>query len=704
MKKATQKEQITEGKTTVPSAKVSNSKPDYRFAVICALIGFLFYANTLTHDYALDDKGVIGQNEFVMQGFKGIKNIFTSDAWHSMNMNLGYYRPFSLATFAIENQFFPGSAMVSHFGNIFLYALTGFFLCLLLMRIFQSYHPLFSLVITILFLTHPIHTEVVANIKSRDEILSFLNLTLAIYFLLSSLSKIKINWVKAVISLLFFYLALLSKETAMAGILLIPLVLYYKNKFSITQILSFTLPFFGILILFQVQKHLVFGSFSSPVIKDVMNYPYTDADIRVPSVFMILTWCAKLILVPYPLSYSYAYNQIPAVGWSSLGTIVGLFLSAGFLYTLYRFIKKRAACDFGLLLFAITIAPALAFVFFKGGIFAERFLYAPVLGFSIIITAILFPLLKSPEQQKDLTISLLLKEKKFSIPLILLFGLYTAQTFSRNADWKNDFTLFRHDVKTASNSCQVHLHYGTVLIQKGIEEQDAMQRKTFFEEGTAELYQTIKINPHTADAYNGLGMAYQYLEPNFDSAIVNYNQAIMEGSNNPLCYIGLASVYEQTGKQELASYYFNKGAEANPFYKQGMALRDAHRKKTGFDIQTFPSAINVDTTESSGEVKDFNFYNNLGKEYGQKGDYANALRCMEKAVALNQSSEEARINLAVCYGMTKQFDKSIEALNQVIAINPNNTTALSNLVVMYDHVGKKDKANDCRRKLKELGK
>ena len=89
-------------------------------------------------------------------------------------------------------------------------------------------------------------------------------------------------------------------------------------------------------------------------------------------------------------------------------------------------------------------------------------------------------------------------------------------------------------------------------------------------------------------------------------------------------------------------------------------------------------------------------------QYGQQGDYENALRCLNKAADINRSSEEVLINLSVCYGMTKQNDKSIETLQRVLLINPANKTALQNLVVMYDHIGKQDKANDYRRKLKEL--
>ena len=124
--------------------------PDIRFAVVAAFTGFILYANTIGHSYVLDDAGVITENQFVQQGVKGIPEIFKSDLWHFANVNLGYYRPLSLVSFAVENEFFPNNPQVSHLTNVLLYALTGFFLCLFLMSLFNKFHPAFSLIVSFL--------------------------------------------------------------------------------------------------------------------------------------------------------------------------------------------------------------------------------------------------------------------------------------------------------------------------------------------------------------------------------------------------------------------------------------------------------------------------------------------------------------------------------------------------------------------------
>ncbi len=91
---------------------------------------------------------------------------------------------------------------------------------------FESFRkmPLFVLLATLIFMAHPVHTEVVANIKSRDEILSFLNGTLAL-LLVFDYSKSK-NWISLALAVIFFFLSLLSKETAMTTLAIIPFMLF----------------------------------------------------------------------------------------------------------------------------------------------------------------------------------------------------------------------------------------------------------------------------------------------------------------------------------------------------------------------------------------------------------------------------------------------------------------------------------------------
>jgi tetratricopeptide (TPR) repeat protein len=697
-------------------------KPNVWYAVISALTGFAFYANTIMHEYVLDDAGAI--NEFVKEGFSGIPKIMTTGMWYFDNVNLGYYRPLSMITFAIENEFFPENPHVSHLGNVVLYSLTGFFLCLLLMNLFNHIHPIFSLIVSILFLAHPVHTEVVANIKSRDEILAFLNLIIAVFILLHAYELKQPNWKSVIFSFIFFYLALLSKETAMTGLIIAPVVLFFANNYSMGKSLLRALPFLVAIIVFQYHKYAVLGTVTGTPPKDIVNYPYEEADAKFSSMFLIFLHCIRLILFPHPLTYDYSYNEIPAARFDSPLVLIGIVIALVLAFFSFKRLLRKSTLAFGVLFFCLTLAPAMAFVLLRGGILAERFLYAPSLGFCIAITFLIFKLSGINVHSPVLNVGHVLKNAKFILPVSIIFILYSFKTITRNPVWKDNLTLFSTDVNTSVNSCQVRRHYGSELINMGMYLKDPKKRAQvekakeiirknnptlsdsidWFDLGVEQLKMALRINPHFGDAFFKLGVAYQTLKVNNDSAIYYYTRAIQEAPGYAISYNNLAILYEGLGKHELASYYYNKAVEVNPRFSEGVRNRDAHRQKTGLDVRIYPTSTNLDSLIRSTpeEKRDFNFYYRLGTDYASKGDYVNAAKSLEKAVQLNPNFIAAMNNLANCYGMLKEYGKNIEMLNKILAISPNDVQALGNLAVTYELLGKKDIANEYRKKVREL--
>ena len=190
--------------------------------VLIFVLAFLLYGNTITHDYAQDDAIVIQNNDYTKEGVSGIGKILAHDTFlgfFKQKKSLvagGRYRPFSLVTFAVEYQFFGLNPTVSHFVNVLLYGLTGILLYIVLLQLFNpNGNPMnqkgifIALAATVLFVTHPIHTEAVANIKGRDEILCLLGSLGALYYVLKHyLEGGKLNLVWASLA---YFVALLSK-------------------------------------------------------------------------------------------------------------------------------------------------------------------------------------------------------------------------------------------------------------------------------------------------------------------------------------------------------------------------------------------------------------------------------------------------------------------------------------------------------------
>jgi tetratricopeptide (TPR) repeat protein len=255
-------------------------------AIIVALLAFVFYANSFYNEFAHDDGIVIVKNEYVLEGFAGIKDIMTKDAYDSYYRQLnttnqlsgGRYRPLSIVTFAIEQQFLGPVPLdkidsvlkqsisygvsgpqqsklihamhVRHVVSVLIYMLSVVILLYFLRYIIFKNNPLMAFIAAVLFTIHPIHTEVIANVKSRDEIMSLLFMCLTFILAFKYEEDRKKIWI-LICGLFSFLLAFLAKEYAITMVALLPLTFYLFRNYSIQKSISATLPYLAIVPLYM---------------------------------------------------------------------------------------------------------------------------------------------------------------------------------------------------------------------------------------------------------------------------------------------------------------------------------------------------------------------------------------------------------------------------------------------------------------------
>lgn len=311
------------------------------YALIAGLV-LVLYVNSFKNGYAIDDNIVTNKYELAKKGFAALPEIFTTN-YVTGTQNFEY-RPLVKATYAIEYQFFGTNPKVSHVLNALLYMLTGIVLFNFLRRSFNKQNLWIPLLTTLLFIAHPVHTEVVDNLKSRDELLSLLFGLLAATSLLQYAEQGKIKNLLAGIGL--FVVALISKASCIAFVGIIPLAIYFfrgKKKEAIISglslgavtglfyiILSATLPAVGRETLF-IENPLV----ESP------NFGATLA-----SAFYWLSHYVRLLIVPYPMAFYYGYNQLPVTTFANPVAVLSLLLHLFLLgYAVYS-LKNRNPLGF----------------------------------------------------------------------------------------------------------------------------------------------------------------------------------------------------------------------------------------------------------------------------------------------------------------------------------------------------------------------
>lgn len=174
-------------------------------------MAFALYLPTIQHQYAWDDTIAITGNPITTKGIQGIPEIWTQKSFIE---DRPIYRPVPQTLFALEWSLAKNNPHVGHFFNVLFYSLTVVVLMLLLGRIFPNISTYLLLFMGLLFALHPVHVEVVANIKSRDEILAAGFALLSLFFAAHQIQD-SLNFKKWGLALLFIVLGSLSKISAL---------------------------------------------------------------------------------------------------------------------------------------------------------------------------------------------------------------------------------------------------------------------------------------------------------------------------------------------------------------------------------------------------------------------------------------------------------------------------------------------------------
>ena len=463
-------------KEMVPPKTLLKKGTEFYYAVVTLIIVcFVFYGNTLHLKYAYDDLMAITGNQFTKQGFQGIGDILTSDfftGFFGKDENMvsgGRYRPLSLVTFALEYQFFGENPMISHLINVLLFTVVSILLLILLMKFAKSrgskhdqgkWYFSAPFLICLLFIAHPVHTEVVANIKSRDEILAFMFCLLTLYFSIKFLEKPNVQF--ALFSGLSFFLALLSKENSVTFLLVQPVTLYFFTRNKTKTNLVTIIPLIISTVVFLLIRQTVVGHSNSPLADDLMNNPFVEMTLsqKYATILYTLGIYLKLLIFPHPLTSDYYPYHIPIINPNDWRAIVPLIIYVLMITYIILKIRKKDLVAFCFLYFLITISIVSNIVFPIGAFMSERFLFVPSVGFCIILgTAILW-------FANQIIFNSGLKKLIITGLMTMTLTLYAYKTISRNTDWYDSYTLFTTDVKVSGNSAKGNEVAGEYIMQK----------------------------------------------------------------------------------------------------------------------------------------------------------------------------------------------------------------------------------------------
>ncbi len=442
------------------------------------LIAFVLYGNTLGNQYAIDDSFVTG-NDLTNKGLGAIPKIFRSHYATAENGKNFEYRPLVKATYAIEYALFRQNPAVSHFINVVLYGICLWLLYHFLKNFLPGQADFGIRLMVCMFAALPIHTEVVASLKNRDILLSFMFTFMAINTLHRYFETGKIYHV--LLAFCCVVAGFLSKLDILSFVVVAPVLFLEKYGLKKNKRVLLSGIFLAGAFLFMLLKKMIvdqssggrsFRAFETPLLMDP-SWP-----MRIKMMLVSLGFYVKNLVFPSDLACYYGAYTLPT-GWLSLYTLLALLAVALLIWFITRYIKERDL-RIGLLLFVLPVSMYLNIVRPVPGIVGDRFAFFASVGFCIVAC---YFLLRPGARRGAVPVSSysqLGSTQKYILVVFLISGV--VMTVMRNRDWKNKLSLYETDVKKWPASVKLNVLYANEIVSLVNNRQtDLIKRERFRE-------------------------------------------------------------------------------------------------------------------------------------------------------------------------------------------------------------------------------
>lgn len=603
-------------------SETAGARRSIRLAAAAAgLAGFLLYAHTALNGFVFDDVNVAVRNPIAHDPL-AVREIFTSHYWANVEKPGNLYRPLTIWSLALNHAITGEAEAGYHLTNAALHGAVSALVTILASALGLTAGG--AMAAGLLFAVHPIHVEAVAPVVGRSELLAaLLGLASWTAYLRGTggtagpSAERRRRAGPLVVSVIFFALALLSKESA----IVLPALVFAGDRAlgrsrARTEGL-FTLGAMGasVLVWAAIRSAVVPGA--PPDDPLVSVFGGVDPITRIMTATGVLGRYLFLMVFPATLSADYSYHQIPLV--SSILDPIFLASAAAHVLLLAAALALAARgrlSGLGILIYLLAIFPVSNIAFSIGTVMAERLLYFPSIGLCLLPPALY------AEAGKPRRIA----APALAAILVLLAG----RSFARVLDWRDQHTLFTATVKTSPRSAKAHYNlavaeedrgdrraaeeeyrraieikpemgqarrnYGLLLIQGG--------RAT---EAAAELKEAARLSPSSPDVFSDLGIAYHLM--------------------------GMAREAEQAFLEEIRL----RPVSARAHYNLGSLLLEQGRIPEA--IERLQRAAELDPADADARAQ-------LGAALAAAGRHAEGAAAFEEAIRLNPSLVDLLVPLA----------------------------------------------------------
>jgi hypothetical protein len=487
--------------------------------------GFILYFKSLFFSFVyFDDNSLVIDNFFFLKDIANITKIFTQGVFHVLHTPETYYRPMLTLSFMLDAQMGGLNPFFYHLSNMILHLIASVLVFVLFIKL--KYRKDLSFLFSIIFTVHPVLTQAVAWIPGRNDSLSAVFLLPSFIFFLNYLEKgkrIDLIW-----HLLFFALALFTKEAVLALVLI---CVFYLHATAKVKLLSLR------------EKELVAGWLFVMVVWFLLRRIALTIPMQmtVPDMFRSL-WLnlPALVQLTGKILFPFNLSVLPIIQDTSFvpGIIAIIVILIALIVTKGR---RNNYIIFGLFWFLLFLLPA--FVRPNPGIiadFIEHRTYVPIIGFMIIL------------METGVVRALNLNKKASLIITAILIASLSCITFVHSANFKDPLSFWRNAVRNSPHHPMAHRNLGAMYYLSGE-----------YDNAEVEYKKALELSPNEPMVHNNLGLIYMN-RGHLKEAEIEF---LKENAGNPLwdnLHYNMGLLYAREGRFKDAEAQWKKTLLINP--------------------------------------------------------------------------------------------------------------------------------------------
>jgi tetratricopeptide (TPR) repeat protein len=552
-------------------------------SAIVFAISAAVYANTLWNGFVYDDIQQIVENPWVRSA-SYLPDIFLKDVWGFAYdvVAWNYYRPLMHVSYMASYFLFGLKPWGFHLVSVLVHASVSVLVLMIVARAVRGARrsdlapgwP--TLAGAALFAVHPIHTEAVAWLAGIPD-LAVTFFCLLAFLLHLRADEVERPWRFRIASVACFAVALLWKETALVlPVLVAAHDVLVRGRRIRDRLPSWAVYAFPCLLYFALRAHVLGG------VAPFLRHPELGVGGYVANVFPLLGQYLAKLAIPAGLNAFHVLHPISSL--LAPRGLVSLLATAGLAACAIAAFRTSRPALMGLAWTVVPLLPVLYIPALGENTFAERYLYLPSVGLSILVALVLGRAAREPKLGRVAAAA-----------TAVLLAVFAVGTVRRNAVWRDDLALWTDTIRKSPDAAVAHNHLGVALEEAGR-----------VEEALEHFRAATRLDSRSFGAWSNLGMVLAK-QGRPDEAVGHFRTALAIRPV-PGIHVNLGDALEELGRLDEA-------------------------------IAEYETAVRLAPRMAEARVR-------LGVAYGEKGLLGEALRHLRAAVELAPEDPVAHHNLA----------------------------------------------------------